>query len=670
MTSTTSWDKKEFFTLLRWQLRKCLPVTLLYAAAELILACWPPFHFVEDNLLAMTMPAIGFSVLAPLLLFGECFSRRQADALHALPVSRGNWYLSALCSGLLSLWAPLVLSLAARQFFCLFVNSSDGLRLGVLGFTLLSLMLLGAAVFLFFCLIAAGSGGLFSYAVNAFLLSVCWPIAISCFLVLLRHTLPVGDLPNLLEKFLLESFSPPVALFRSGIARPEAWELAYWAAAAVLLALGGRALYRRRECEHTETFRACRPLELAARTQAALLSAFFLGQAVESMTTTNWTPEVEAPGGGYMDGNGFLGAFGIPIVLGSIALALLLAWLFTELLYHRGVRKLRKHLPALLIPLAITVCTLGAVSTGLGLDAPTKVPTEMENVNAVRLEGDFFNGHDFRTYSMLAETDEASWEELSPAACYRLEAEAYSPELLEKIRELQEKWIALERASQYPYLPGRRAYASRGGFALTFYSARSISTWNCSYWGRRTEETDALYEECIALANEIATSEELISGTLPVCAIDALSGIEKIELDPAAEQKEIELHGYENIEATYSMLSYETRLPGEKPVSTSFLPKDFSEKLEAALRSDLEHNRLPTWKEIHQLETEQKTLPVYELRYAYGKPFTARGGVLDHAEPAEGKSLRLYSEYAEAWVIRVWPQMTETYALLESTLEK
>lgn len=666
MTSTIFSDKsnskREFFTVLRWQLRKCLPLTLLYAAVEMIFGCWPPHHFVSDNLIAMTVPIIAFSAIAPLLLLGECFSRRQADTMYALPVSRGSWYLTALLAGLISLWAPLVLSLSTRQLLCI---PDTGLHLGALGFFSISLMLLGAAVFLFFCLIAAGSGGLLSYAVNTFLLSVCWPIGIACFLVLMSHTLPVGSLPGLLEKSLIQVLSPPVALFQSGISKPLIWELVYWALAAVALALGGRALYRRRGSETTGTFSTRKPLELAVRTEAALLAAAFLGQAVESMSTTDWIPEVELEGG-YVSGNGFFGTFGIPLVLGSIALALLFAWLFTELLYHRSVGRLKKHLPALLVPLAVTVCALGVVSTGLGLD----MPTEMEAVNAVRLEGEFFGRNDFHTYSMLAETGEVSREDLSSAACYRFEAEAYSPELLEKVKNLQEKWIALERANQYPYLPGRRAYERRNGFALTLYGTRDISTWNCSYQGRHTEETDALYEECAALANELATSEELISGMLPVCAIDALSGIEKIKLDPAAEQKETELHGYQNMEATYTRLSYETRKPGENPVRVSSLPKNFPEKLEAALRSDLKHERLPTWKDFNRLEEEKGVQQVYELRYAYGAPFTARGGVLDHAEPAKGKELRLYSEYAEAWVLRIWPQMTETYALLESTLAK
>ena len=50
MTSTIFSDKsnskREFFTVLRWQLRKCLPLTLLYAAVEMIFGCWPPHHFV------------------------------------------------------------------------------------------------------------------------------------------------------------------------------------------------------------------------------------------------------------------------------------------------------------------------------------------------------------------------------------------------------------------------------------------------------------------------------------------------------------------------------------------------------------------------------------------------------------------------------------------------
>lgn len=654
MTSTTSWDRKEFFALLRWQLRRCLPVTLLYAAALLFLS------FATEHTVIMTVPVIAFSAAAPLLLLGECLNRRQADMLHALPFRRGAWYAAALITGLISLWIPLFPALLLHQFL---YHLSSWLLTSV------SCLVLGAASFLFFSMIAAGSSGWFSYVLNAFLLSACWPLGASYFLSLVAHTLPVGSLPTLLEKFLVQAASPPLALFYSGIATPELWKLAWWACGSLILAFLGRALYRRRESENTGAFRTCKPLELATRIEAALLAVNFIGCAAESIvshpikTEGDWeSPETLRFF--YFD------AAGIPLVLGSMALALLLAWLFTELLYHRGVKGMKKHLSALLAPLVITVCALGAVSTGLGLDAPMN----SKELSAVRLE----NGMIFQwnSYSMgyapvLVQDSSSSWSNGENGTYYNnLQTAVYSPELLHKVEQLQEKWIELERANQYPYLPGRKAYEPSDVFGLTFFGPQGyVGNWNCTYQGRHTEQTKALYEECDALAKEIAASSELISGLTPVSAIDALSSIEKIELDPAEEKKKTELLHYEKTEISIYALNYDTQEPGKNAVSISSLPKSFSDRLEAALRDDLAHNRFQTYDDLRQFGKGKTPLSVYELRYAYGKPFTARGGVLlDNATPAEGETLQLYSEYATAWVLRVWPQMTKTYALLESTL--
>ncbi len=655
MTSTTSWDRKEFFALLQWQLRRCLPVTLLYAAALLFLG------FAAEHIVIMTVPVIIFSATAPLLLLGECFNRRQADTLHALPSRRGIWYAAALIAGLVSLWIPLLPALLLNLFL---YHLSSWLLVSI------SYLILGAASFLFFSMIAAGSGGWFSYVLNAFLLSACWPLGASYFLSLMVHTLPTGSLPTLLEKFLVQAASPLVALFYSGIGTPELWELAWWTCGSLLLAFLGRALYRRRESENTGVFRTCKSLELAARIEAALLAVNFIGCAVESLTSHPIKTEgdwefPETLRFFYFD------AAGIPLVLGSMALALLAAWLFTELLYHRSVKGMKKHLSALLAPLIVTACALGAVSTGLGLD----VPMNSKELSAVQLDGSItFQGNlSSMGYTLaLIQDSSSSWSNGENGTYRTLQTAVYSPELLHKVEQLQKKWIELERANQYPYLPGRNAYEPSAVVGLTFFGSQGyVGNWDCIYQGRHTEQTEALYEECNALVKEIATSSEYISGLTPVSAIDALSSIEKIKLDPADEKKMTELHHYEKTGISVYALNYDTQEPGKNAVSVSSLPKSFSDKLEAALRDDLAHNRFPTNDDLRQFGKEKKPLSVYELRYAYGKPFTARGGIiLNNVTPAEGKNFQLYSEYATAWVLRVWPQMTETYALLESEFSK
>lgn len=666
MTSTTFSDKeknfskpfaqKQFWTLFRWQLRRCLPLTLLTGIA-LLLYLIPTGMYMGGSRFASEGGKIEmlFSAAAPMLLFGECFSRKQGDILHALPVERRTQYFSGVLAGLVSQWAAAAPVCIVLSAYYLFASYPPPL------FVFLSLLLLSGAALLFFSAIAAGSGGLFSYALNALLLSVCWPSGMECFCTLLNHTIPMGDLPDRVERFLVQMGSPAAGVIGLQRDRLGIYELAYWAMAAVGLLFLGLWLYSRRESETTGAARCCKFLETAVRVEAVLAAVYFVGQAVEAATQTDWFPEMELEGGGYAAGNGYIGPWGIPLVLGAMALTLLLAWLLTELLFHRSVKGLKKHLLSLLLPLGIIVCAQGLVSTGLGLDSPAVADMEGELPYYV-----------FHTDDPLMEFSDSMMvffgTERAEDPYHTLENHLYSPQAAEKLQKLQETWREMERANQFPYLPGRRAHPMRQGFYVNAYNGDARrGVMEGEYYGRSTERTEALYGECQALIRELCLSEERVKGAIPVCAVEAVDGLRGQDLTyieektDSCDSKVEYIEDYEEQWKLYYLMysSYDEFQPDKKRTDFS---GDFIERLEKALTADLENGRVPSYGDRQACLREKGTLTVYEIHYGRRR-FHARGGILNDGERAEGKAMN-----NDPFTIRVWPQMTETYALLKETL--
>lgn len=675
MTSTTFSDKeknfskpfaqKQFWTLFRWQLRRCLPLTLLVGAGMTVYAVYDCLIWHATSLYGGGFSAplimgtfLAFSALAPMLLFSECFNRKRADVVHALPAKRKTWYFAGVLAGLISelaAFAPCLLTLSA---------TSLAMGTGTLLIFNSSLFLVGGAALLFFSAIAAGSGGLFSYVLNALLLSVCWPSGMECFCTLLNHTIPMGDLLDRVERFLVQMGSPAAGVIGLQRDRLGIYKLAYWAMAAVGLLFLGLWLYSRRESEMTGSARCCKFLETAVRAEAVLAAVYFVGQAVEAATQTDWFPEMELEGGGYAAGNGYIGAWGIPLVLGAMALVLFLAWLLTEFLFHRSIKGLKKHLLSLLLPLGIVVCAQGLVSTGLGLDSPAVADMEGELPYYV-----------FHTDDPLMEFSDSMMvffgTERAEDPYHTLENHLYSPQAAEKLQKLQETWREMERANQFPYLPGRRAHSMRQGFYVNAYNGGARrGVMEGEYYGRSTERTEALYGECQTLIRELCLSEERVKGAIPVCAVEAVDGLrgqdltyieEKSGSCDSEEEYEEYVENTEQIAKLYYLMysSYDEFQPDKKRADFS---GDFIERLEKALTADLENGRVPSYGDRQTCLREKGTLTVYEIHYGRRR-FHARGGILNDGERAEGKAMN-----NDPFTIRVWPQMAETYALLKETL--
>lgn len=108
--------------------------------------------------------------------------------------------------------------------------------------------------------------------------------------------------------------------------------------------------------------------------------------------------------------------------------------------------------------------------------------------------------------------------------------------------------------------------------------------------------------------------------------------------------------------------------PGKEPKEVTAgkkiggFSKDFLQKLEQALREDIAGERHLT------IDFNAERPRVYELMYTGEKPFTAKGGLLtgNGSEPAAGQTVQL--ERNEIFLI--YPEMTETYALLEKEYQK
>ena len=116
MTWKTSLDKRTggLWAAFTWQLRRGLPLGAMYGALFLLFGFWKGYPWHSSNMIFLNGLAVVFSFLLPGWMFGCCFSRSQADFVHALPVKRGAFFLGSLGAGLCYLWLPVFPCLVAR----------------------------------------------------------------------------------------------------------------------------------------------------------------------------------------------------------------------------------------------------------------------------------------------------------------------------------------------------------------------------------------------------------------------------------------------------------------------------------------------------------------------------------------------------------------------------
>ena len=632
MTLTRSLDKRGgFIAVFLWQLRRGLPAALLYWALMVGLTAWNYIfgHGYREDKYLMEAVITGFAFFAPFLYLGDCFSRRQADFIHALPAPRGQLYLAAVLN---SFWQILLPIIPCRLFtgYAQRLAHLMYIEYNIRDFTLIAVALVGFAF-----MMAALTGTWHGYILASMAHLVCWRIITSGGYYTMFTTIPVANVKlHELSSFLM-FFGSPFAITHQNLSPSFMIAIYIWLPIfGALCAAAGYHLYKRRQSEWAGNFGRCKILERFLRTEMTLAAGV---GALSVMTATAVGFE--------------LGGLGIPLTLGSMVLAVFGAHLILELVWHRKLKTLGRSSMSIVISGALLAVLLVLTGTGMGVDTDLPETSEIELVDLQFLYP--INNIDMNG-SWLLEVPGVSPENNSSY----LRRGLTSPEMLEKVRTLHKKYLELERAAQYPYLPGRGAYRlqediyisycinDNDGDALPEYEGVSVF-----YKGPVNSKTEPILEEVRNLRREMISSDEFVNSLEPMCAIDAVSSLGWVE--PKA--------GY------YRVMDSEDKAGVKDPRPVEELPKDFRERLEEAMREDFKNGRFTT--QDGMLDADY---PIYQL--GYSGEFTARGGFFldpDSGEfvPAAGKRLTL-AEYERGShmqqhnALHVTKEMPATYGYL------
>ena len=611
-----------------WQFRRSLPFTVLYWAAMLGVCFWPPYDRVGDRLVAIRGAMLVYAFLTPALQLGGCFSRPQADLVHALPVRREEYFWATLAASLVGLWLPVTPSLFLRELLCGFQSADIFPHIA-------AMLVMGTAALIFFTLAAVASGAYFEYALNSFLLTVAYPLLMVYLIFLAHNVIPGLRYSGFFDHFMRVAGSPPWAFAMymqgdGGFGFVVVWH------GLLALGLAGLAyrLYCRRPSEQSGMARRCRGMELFLRVELALTAACFAGHGMDCVAR-DFIPF----------------PWGVPLALGTIILSIGGVWLATELFYHHGLRKLGRHWRPLALSLGIMTALLGAFSTGLGLD--TAMPAA-EKIVAASMN--MTDGTDYIRFGWPVTLPDVPEEERNPWEVERhdtLWPALTTPEGIEKVRTLQQKIIQMERAVQFPYLPGRSSNWAMGSGFLEYDLVHGDTFWfHFSSWYEEgiSQRAKELWEETRTLWEDILASEEYISS---LCPLNALEVLDQVEKSPRL--------GAEG----YSYVQNEDQ-PRDTARKVSGFSQDFRQKLEEAMRADFSAGRFPTAKELLKDEGQ-----LYKLFYQPGVEFTAQGGAVTRNSafvlPAAGRPVSLAQDYGSEYlpVFRVTWEMTETFAVLE-----
>ena len=596
-----------------WQFRRSLPFTVLYWAAMLGVCFWPPYDRVGDRLVAIRGAMLVYAFLTPALQLGGCFSRPQADLVHALPVRREEYFWATLAASLVGLWLPVTPSLFLRELLCGFQSADIFPHIA-------AMLVMGTAALIFFTLAAVASGAYFEYALNSFLLTVAYPLLMVYLIFLAHNVIPGLRYSGFFDHFMRVAGSPPWAFAMymqgdGGFGFVVVWH------GLLALGLAGLAyrLYCRRPSEQSGMARRCRGMELFLRVELALTAACFAGHGMDCVAR-DFIPF----------------PWGVPLALGTIILSIGGVWLATELFYHHGLRKLGRHWRPLALSLGIMTALLGAFSTGLGLD--TAMPAA-EKIVAASMN--MTDGTDYIRFGWPVTLPDVPEEERNPWEVERhdtLWPALTTPEGIEKVRTLQQKIIQMERAVQFPYLPGRSSNWAMGSGFLEYDLVHGDTFWfHFSSWYEEgiSQRAKELWEETRTLWEEILASEEYISS---LCPLNALEVLDQVEKSPRL--------GAEG----YSYVQNEDQ-PRDTARKVSGFSQDFRQKLEEAMRADFSAGRFPTAKELLKDEGQ-----LYKLFYQPGVEFTAQGGAVTRNSafvlPAAGRPVSLAQDYGSEYPSR------------------
>lgn len=268
--------RTSFFNLtaLKKDLTRFAPVWGLYTIFQLlfVLLLWENegsarfMNSASGIMQSMGILNFAYAGLCAILLFGDLFTARMCNALHALPMRREGWFLTHLTAGLLFCIGPNLLGTLLATLYLQQYCYGAFLWLGVTVLQFLFFFGIGT-----FCVMCAGNrlGAIATYGLSNFLsVLVAWLATTFYEPVLYGVTLD-------LERFA--NFSPVVGFSNSQYIEthydnmtsttvfdgflPEDWRYLFIAAAvgAVLLALG-LLIYRKRRLESAGDFISLRPV--------------------------------------------------------------------------------------------------------------------------------------------------------------------------------------------------------------------------------------------------------------------------------------------------------------------------------------------------------------------------------------------------------------------------
>ena len=414
MTLTRSLDKRGgFLTVFLWQLRRGLPAALLYWTLMVGLTVWNYIlgHGYGEDRYIMEAVITGFAFLAPFIYLGDCFSRRQADFIHALPVPRGQMYLAAVLN---AFWQILLPIIPCR----LFTGYAQRLaHLMYIEYNIRDFMLIAVALVGFAFMMAALTGTWHGYILASMAHLVCWRVIIFVGYQTMFTTIPVANVK--LHEFsdFLMFFGSPFAVTSHNLSQPFMIVTYIWLPIfGALCAAAGYHLYKRRQSEWAGNFGRCRILERVLRTEMTLAAG------------------VGALGLVMAAAIGFeLGGLGIPLTLGSMVLALFGTHLILELVWHRKLKALGRSSMSIIISGALLAVLLVLTATGMGVETGIPETSEIEMVDLQFLypiDNINMNGPWYLEVPGVSPEINSSY----------LRDGLTSPEMLEKVRKLHKKY--------------------------------------------------------------------------------------------------------------------------------------------------------------------------------------------------------------------------------------
>ncbi len=659
MTSTTLSAKKKNQTLgvFQWQLRRSMGLSAVYASILLLaypvvtlFALFMPrdeyyLSLTKEEQLSRTVRqlsamtdgitlAVGASLMLLFALiftvwnFGYLHRKQQIDLFHAMPISRGAMFWGKYLSGCLCLYAPVVLAFLLQWIVMLcFGVLTQSLFLSALK-VLAILLLMTCAVFSFTVLIAVCSGSTLDTMASIALISISYPV-----LIFIGGSVIYNTIPGLSELFmpleLVCAFSPPAAAYLAtashsldGVFSVGTGFWLWWVTMAVLLTLFALFLYCRRKSESAESTVSYGPVKLAIRVLSSGTGGMLFGYLVYLATQNHL------------------------YYLWGTAIASLLAYVVTELVYTKTLRRLHRHLIPYGGVLLIFALFTAFVSFGFfGLDTYLPKADEVECVDISYNHGTAYPTN-VRAYSAdkKLSTSEDWWDyskALLPAF--------YSQEKVNQAIELNKTLIEAAREEQYPYTMGQNKISydlASWTCYLNYYPGESGSFTRC--YCLHDAQSNASFQKALSILRELYSDEEYLNGLFPINAI-------------------------ETIDAVHLMNPEDYTAERTKLLSALKDEGGFRRKLESALYNDLKaqidrdiQDPFDSEKEWADTNTSFYEETFYSLNYASQVSFTPKGGVFG-GKAAAGKELKLASDCAME--IRK-DEFPETFALLEELFEK